>query len=208
MLAVNKFRIFDVLSRAQAMYDGMNEDKTTYAMPNPPLPTFLQQIQDLSTSHQAVKTRVVGARGKRDADRDVLFASMKSELVYVETIANLTPGRAVQVIENAGLLVIGATQHTKGLLTLRNGKISGTVECEAHVALLIGVGAKHPTGARFFNWQYTLDGSKTFISLPSTPHGKTTITNLTPLATVGVRVSMTDVDGTGDWSQVVSIVVR
>jgi hypothetical protein len=208
MLAINTFKIPEVLARALAMYDGMNQDKTTYASPNPTLPIFQQQIQNLSTSHQSVKTRVVGARATRDADRDVLVESMQSERLYVESVANATPGRAIQIIEKAGLLVAGAPKHTKGILTLRTGNPSGTVACEAYVALLLGVGAKHPAGARFFNWQYTLDGSRTFITLPSTPHGKTVLANLTPLTTVGVRVSLTNVDGTTDWSQVVSIVVR
>ena len=55
----------------------------------------------------------------------------------------------------------------------------------------------------------TLDGEKTFVGLPSTPVGKATLSGLTPLATVGVQVSVTvNEQPQGPWSQTVSILVR
>ena len=60
----------------------------------------------------------------------------------------------------------------------------------------------------FFNWEYTTDG-KSFIRMPSTPEGRTTLEGLTPLTTVGFRVCVTKAKGVMDpWSQVVSFLVR
>jgi hypothetical protein len=61
----------------------------------------------------------------------------------------------------------------------------------------------------FFNWQMTSDGGKTFTNLPSTPKAQTSVANLTPLATYGFRVSVTNSDGAaGEWSQIVSFLVH
>ena len=60
----------------------------------------------------------------------------------------------------------------------------------------------------FFNWQYTADGGKTFVTLPSTPRARTTVSGLTALSTYGFRVSVTNSDGVaGEWSQIVSFLV-
>jgi hypothetical protein len=56
---------------------------------------------------------------------------------------------------------------------------------------------------RYFNWQYTFDGGKSFVPMPSTTRSKSLLQGLTPLTTVGVRVSMTNSEGPGEWSQVV-----
>ncbi len=62
---------------------------------------------------------------------------------------------------------------------------------------------------RFFNWQSTGDGGKTFVTLPSTPKSKTTVANLPPLTTYGFRVCVTNSDGVmGEWSQIVSFLVH
>jgi hypothetical protein len=97
--------------------------------------------------------------------------------------------------------------RAKALLTLRNGKQWGSVTCDANVGLLVGAEALHPTESRYFNWQYTLDCAKTLVTLPPTTRGKTLIQGLPPLATVGVRVSLTNSEGPGPWSQWVTILV-
>jgi hypothetical protein len=208
LLDIDTKKIPEVQTRAQSMYDGLFGDKVTYATPNPALPAFLLLIQNLGGSQQRVKTRVVGAVASRDTDRDLLVTGMESQRMYVQILADNDPTHAVALIQNAGLVVATVPVHTKALLTLRLGTQSGTITCDANVGLLVGTGAKKPTQSRFFNWGYTLDGSKTFVSAPSTPTGKTTIAGLPPLTTVGVRVSLTNADGTGAWSDVVTILVR
>ena len=78
-------------------------------------------------------------------------------------------------------------------------------DLEANLGVLLGsdLGRKH-----FLNWEYTTDG-KTFLSLPSTPEVKTTVTGLTPLTTVGFRVAVSKPKGiVGPWSQVVDFLIR
>jgi hypothetical protein len=157
-----------------------------------------------------VQHRTVGAAATRNAQCALLYTGMESERIFVQGLVDAAPPeRGVLLVQNAGLLVAKQAGHPKAPLTLRNGALSGTVVCDANVGLLVAAaGPLKPHQQRFFNWEYTLDGGKTFQTAPSTPKGKTTISGLTPLTTVGVRVSMTNGVGQGDWSQVVTILVR
>jgi hypothetical protein len=203
-----KRQIAGVLMRATAMYNGMDGDKATYASPNPPLPTFLGLIQGTSTAHQAVTQRTIGAAATRDATRDLLWTAMEAERIYIQSVADANPSRSISILQNGGLIVIGVNSLAKGLLTLRNGAASGTVECFANVGLLLSALATKRSQHRFFNWRYTLDGGKSYAGLPSTTHPKTTITGLAPQAVVGVQVNLNIATGPGEWSPMVAIVVH
>jgi len=208
IFGVGKYDIVGLLARAQAMHDGMAGNPTDYTSPNPPLPAFLTLIQNLGTAHQAVLNRAVGAAANRDVQRDLLYTGMESEKTVVQGLADANRARAVQLILDAGLLVAKPTSHVKALLTLRLGTPVGALICEANVKLLVAMLNK-PNQGRFFNWQSTLDGGKTFQDAPSTPVGKTILHGFAPLTTVGVRVSMTSAkEGTTPWSDVVTILVR
>jgi hypothetical protein len=208
VIGADKEKVGEVMPRAHAMYNGLNGDKATYSNPNPSLPNFLILIQSAAAAQELVPTRAIGAAASRDVEVDLLWTGMQSELVYVNGLARLSPLRAVAIIQNAGLVVAELNPHPKALLSLSLGNESGSVDCDANVGLLVGAGAKKPNQSRFFNWSYTVDGSKTFVTALSTPIAKTTIKNLTPLTIVGVRVSMTNSEGTGPWSDVVTIVVH
>jgi hypothetical protein len=204
---INIQKIVEVLSRAQAMHDGMAADPATYDSPTLALPAFLGLIQNLAVAQQAVRTRAIGARENRDVHRGLLLTGMDLERTFIQSLADAQPSRAAALITNGGLVVAASPVFHKALLTLRNAKPSGGVTCDAHVGLLIGAGAKHPTEKRYFGWQYTVDGGKTFTTMVPTPTGKTAIHGLAPLTTVGVRVNLTNSEGPGDWSQTVTILV-
>ena len=81
---------------------------------------------------------------------------------------------------------------------------SGTVLIEATTLLLDST-----TRRKMYNWEFTTDGGATYSPMPSTPIAKTSISGLTPLTTVGFRVSVTvGKQPRGEWSQMVSILVR
>jgi hypothetical protein len=201
-------KILSMLTRAQGMHDGMAADTATYSAPNPTLSVFQGLITNLDTAQQATTLRTKGAAAARNVHRGLLLTAMESERMYIQTLADANPSRAVVLIENAGLVVARPAVHEKALLTLRQGKQSGTVICEANVHLLKSALTLRPTQYVFFNWSYTVDGGKSFINLPPTTTGRTTITNLTPLTTVGVRVNLNALDGPGEWSQVVYLLVH
>lgn len=204
----DKYAINAVVTRAQAMHDGMNADKATYASPNPALAAFLALIQSTRTAQQAVIQRTIGAAAKRDVQRDLLWTAMDTERTYIQSLADANLARSVAILQNGGLVVVPVVTRAKGLLTLEHGVASGTVECFANVGLLLGDLATRRSQNRFFNWRYTLDGGQTFLPLPSTTHPRTTITGLKPQALVGVEVNLNVAAGPGKWSPTVAITVH
>jgi hypothetical protein len=208
VFGVDLSKVPAVVGRAEAMESGMGSDPATYLNPNPPLPAFKALITNVTSAQTAVRTRVVGAAATRDVALRLLIGGMESERLVVQGLADAAPSRAVQIIQNGGLVVAASTVHTKLLLVLRNGAESGTVSCDANVGMLIGPDAKHPRAARFFGWQYTVDGGKTFVTAPTTATGKTLLTGLLPLTIVGVRVNITILGVTSPWTDVATIAVR
>jgi hypothetical protein len=208
VFGVTMNKVAAVVGRAEAMDGGMGSDPSTYANPNPALPAFQTLITNVTSAQTAVRTRVVGAAATRDVLLQLLIGGMETERQYIQGLADANQSRAVQIIQNAGLVVAAASAYTKLLLVLRNGAQAGSVACDANVGMLIGAGAKHPYAARFYGWQYTVDGAKTFVTAPTTANGKTLLTGLTPLTVVGVRVNITLLGVTGEWSDVATITVR
>jgi predicted phage tail protein len=60
-----------------------------------------------------------------------------------------------------------------------------------------------------YEWQYSTDGGKTWVTAPSTIQGKTTIAGLPSGTTVQFRyLAVTPKGGQGDWSAAVSLLVK
>lgn len=201
-------RVAPVVARAEAMHAGMAADPGTYANPPLALPDFKILITDVQAAQVAVRTRVIGAAATRDVHLRALIGGMETERVFIQALADTTPSHAIQLIQNAGLVVAASTASTKLLLVLRNGPQPGSVACDANVGLLVGAEAKHPYAARFYGWQYTVDGGDTFLPSATTATGKALLTGLTPLTVVGVRVNITLGGVTSEWTDVATILVR
>jgi hypothetical protein len=199
VFGVNQYKISDVILRSTSMSSGFGAHQADYPSLPVALPAFQGLITNVVTAQQAVTNRGVGATAVRNEQRAILWTGMELQRTYVQSLADATPSRAVSLILNAGLLVAGITSRSKPLLKLALGKQPGTVLCDANVGLLIGVGTPKPNQGRYVNWEFTVDG-KTFLPAPSTPNGKTVITNLPPLTLVGVRVSLTNMSGQAAWS--------
>jgi len=71
----------------------------------------------------------------------------------------------------------------------------------------VHVVAKATKGAKLNDWQYSVDGGKTWVSIPSTTKAKTTISGLTPGVEVTYRQRVQTKAGAQDWSQPISALV-
>jgi hypothetical protein len=201
-LGLDSKRPLVFLSQCNAIYTGLEENKTLFVTPNPALAVMLQQIQDATAAQQLVG-KVKGAGATRDAKFGVLRTSMESQRMMVQGLCDQSPDQAAALIAAAAMKGVAVGTRHKELLALKNGLPSGTVLLDANARLLDST-SRHKT----YNWESTVDG-KTFSPMPSTPNPKTSIVNLTPLTTVGFRVSVTvSKQPQGAWSQVVSILVR
>ncbi len=208
VLGVSRLQILPLLERTQTMHDKMAADPVTYAAPNPPLSTFLTLNQNVRQAQLVVPSRAIGAAAARDAQRDLLFTAAETERMYVQTLVDAAPGRAVTLIENAGLVVARLPVRQKPLLSLANGPQPGTVLCDANVGLLLATAGFTGRRLRCIHWAFSIDGGKSFVSAPSTPNGRTTLVGLPSVTIVGVKVSVSNSKGPGPWSQVVTILVH
>jgi hypothetical protein len=59
-----------------------------------------------------------------------------------------------------------------------------------------------------YEWQYSTDAGKTWVSAPSTLQAKTVVAGLTPGVTVLFRYRAVTKSGEGDWSQPQSLIVK
>jgi hypothetical protein len=206
VLKVNKKQCAAVCAKADDMCNGIDGHPALFANPNPTTSTIKNQVGVVNGAEVLARTRAKGTAKARNVQLGILVGMLEAELTTVQGIADKasTPEEAASIIEAARLSVARVGQHTKPVLATKQGATSGSVDLEANAKLLTG-GSKKKS---LFNWQYTSDG-KLFVSLPSTPKAKTSVPNLTPLATYGFRVSVTNSAGiAGEWSQVVSFLVR
>jgi len=190
-------KVANLLVFAQAIHDAMAANTSTLPSPSPALTVLQSSIDTLAAKQTVVQTRVKGAVGDRDAAQKALMVILGSERGYVESVCNGSPTTAAQIAEDAGMSLRKTGAHTKPPLAVKAGATSGVVE----------VSAKATKGAGANNWQYSLDGGKTWIDLPSTTKAKTTISNLVPGTTVQVRQQAITKSGEGDWSVPVPHVV-
>jgi hypothetical protein len=204
-LLLNRKKVSTVLAVANRMYSAMLANMKLFPAATPPLPTFLSQIQDVEAAQLATGTRTRGTAAIRNAKLAILFTTMESLRMYVQTLCDANPEQAEVIITAAGMAIARVPSFHKPALAAKLGTQSGSVILEANATLLVG---KNVSKKATFNWEYSAGGGKTWIAAPSTPLTTTTIVGLTPLTTYEFRVCATVSKSTGEWSQAVSLLVR
>ncbi len=206
ILKIKKNNTVSVVGRANVMCDSIDENATVFPSPSVPTATVRNQIAVVNKCESQVRTRAVGTASARNVQRNLLVGMLETDLTYIQGCADkaTTYDQGVAVLQAGGVVVAGVAQRQKQVIEIKQGPTSGSVALDANVAMLTA-GLK---GKFSFNWQSTLDG-KSFSTLPSTPNHLTTVGNLTPLTSVGFRVSVTDAKGVmGEWSQTMYFLVR
>jgi hypothetical protein len=113
-------------------------------------------------------------------------------------VADAAGETAPSVIASAGMGVKKPVLRNKAALAAKAGPTSGTV----HLV------AKSVTRRASYEWQWSADGGKTWNLAPSTLQAKTTILGLPVATSVEFRFRSVTKAGEGDWSQVVTFVVK
>lgn len=203
VLKLKKNNVPVLLAQAKAIHAAMSANQAIFTAPNPPLATLLTQIEALDAAEQATHTKAKGTAAVRNTKRNVLISSLELERAYVQSLADASPEEAVAIIEAASMKVAASPRHAKEVLGAKLGQPPGTVILDANAGLL-GRGTKQVC----FNWLFSTDGGKTWISAPSTPLPHTSITGLPLLTVCSFRVNISDADGPTAWSQAVSILVH
>jgi hypothetical protein len=190
-------KVSDFIVRAQSIHDTMAANTGTLPSPSPALTTLASHISDLASKEAAAQARTAGAVADRDAARKVVADDLNSERAYVEQLVNADPTNGAIIAQDAGMTLRKVPSRNKPDLAANKGAVSGSVHAVAKATI----------GARANEWQYSLDGGKTWIDLPPTTKASTTIQGLTPGTTVSIRQRPLTKAGLTDWGQPVSTLV-
>jgi hypothetical protein len=171
--------------------------KSWFPSPVPPLTVVDAATDALDAAQTATLLGGIDTVAVRDEKRRDLVSLLEQLRAYVQSIADANPEQAMSIIESAGMFV-----KKKGFPPLRKwsakpGPVSGSV-------ILFAPKAGNRAS---YEWAYSLDGMKTWISLPITVKATTTVEGLPPGATVYFRYRATTKDGTTDWSDPISLIV-
>jgi len=182
---------------ARSIVSAMTTNQTSFPSPSPSLATVTADIAALEAADAVVLSRTKGAR----QERDVKLAIVQKELIrlkaYAQEIADQNPTDAEAIIETAGMSVKKPSIRDRALFEVVDGPVSGSVR------LIV----KSAGDRAAYEWQMSTDGTTwTFVRL--TLQASTLVSGLTPGRTYSFRMRVQTKDGLGDWSQVVSILVR
>ena len=170
----------------------------SFPEPSPALSVITTSIDQLQAAETAARARTKGAAAVRNVKRTALLTLLRQLRGYLQTVADSDPETAVSVIESAGVAVRKTATRQARAFAAKPGTVSGTAK----------VVAKPAARRASYEWQYSTDGGKTWVTAPSTLQAKTSITGLVPGATVQFKYRPVTKTGEGDWSQPVSLMVH
>jgi hypothetical protein len=164
--------------------------------PVPPLSQIQSNISALVISQAAAASRGSGLAARRDIDMIAVKKDMLALRMYIQSVADLSPDKAAQLIESAGFSVKKPSPRIKSDLSVKAGNDSGTVK-------LTGRGA----GSRAAHeWQMSTDRIN-WKDLPVTVAAKTSVNGLTYGTTTFFRHRSVTAAGPNAWTDPVGILV-
>jgi hypothetical protein len=190
-------KVADLISYATGIVHGVTNNPA-FPTPQPTLAALSAAVSDLQTAETVALTRAKGSAAARNDKRAVLVSLLQQLRGYVQMVADATPENGATIIQGAGLAVRKIPTHAARTFTAKQGAVSGT----AHVYAV--------TAARraLYEWQYSTDGGKTWLSAPATLQAKTTFTGLAAGSTAMFRYKAVTKTGEGDWSQPAALLVK
>jgi hypothetical protein len=171
---------------------------TAFATPEPTLAAVTAALTDLETAETAALARTKGAVATRNVKRAALVTLLEQVKAYVQKVADANPQQGAAVIEGSAMAVRKTPVRPKRVFGAAAGALSGSVK-------LVTDSAGHRVS---YEWQYSTDGGKTWQAASTTLQAKTTVTGLTPGATVSFRYRPVTKVGEQNWSQPTSIIVH
>jgi predicted phage tail protein len=185
-----------LISYAQGIVTRMTGNPS-FPSPVPTLAAVTAALADLQTAETAALARTKGAVTARNEKRTVLVAALQQLRAHVQAIADADPTQASSIIESAGVAVRKTPTHTARAFAAKPGPVSGVAKVTAAAA----------SRRASYEWQYSADGGKTWVTAPATLQARTTIAGLTAGSTVQFRYRAVTKTGEGDWSQPASLMV-
>ena len=168
-----------------------------FPSPTPTLAVFSADIAAFDQAETAVESKAPGAVVQRNEKKAKVLQDLRLIRGYVQGVVETLTSDTLSAVESTGLRVKKHTLAHKQALACKDGATTGFVEIVAKA-----VGAV----ATYF-WQYSLDG-KTWTSAPETMKATTSIGGLTSGQSYSFRLRTLPRAGAGDYSQVVTHIVK
>jgi hypothetical protein len=166
--------------------------------------TFKDQVATMTSWHAQARDRVPGAAAQRDEALTIVATSMELLRAFCEQLCNASPEQAATLAQGMAMYVFARAPRAKGPLRVKQGTQPGTVVLYASASLLAT-----GKGGRYFSWQSSIDGGKSWVSAPSTPKASTNLTGLPVLTEVLFRACVTqNKTGQGPWTAPVPFLVH
>jgi hypothetical protein len=169
-------------------------DNPDFTTPSPTLASVTTHIKDLEDADSVAQTGVRGSIGRRDEKQAIVLKDLHSLQSYVQGIADNNPDRAKSIITGAGMSVKQEASKVKSDFSAKRLS-SGVVQLTA----------KAVASRAAYQWQSSTD-EKTWTTIRTTLQCSTIVDGLTPGETYYFRFCSTTSEGTGDWSQIISII--
>ena len=168
-----------------------------FPSPNPPLATLIASLTALDGAETATKTRAQGTVETRNAARTQLLSDLHAVKAYVQQVADANPEQADGIIASAGMTVRRTGARAKPTFAVRQGTTSGSVKISARA---VAVRAS-------YEWEWSVDGGKTWTLAPPTLQARTAIGGLPVGTNVQFRYRSVTKTGAADWRQATSLLV-
>jgi hypothetical protein len=169
-----------------------------FPAPVPALSALSAALSELQAAETLALTKAKGAVAARDDKRAVVISLIQQLRGYVQAVADATPENGATIIQSGGFAVRKVAVRATRVFDAKPGLVSGSAKLTA------AVGARRAS----YDWEYSLDAGKTWVSAPSTLQAKTTITGLPVGTSVLFRYRSLTKTGEGDWSQGLALLVK
>ena len=191
-------KIADVILYGNNIAQKMTSNPS-FPTPTPTVAAIIAAVNDLHSAETTALSRAKGAATVRNDKRTVLVSLLQQLRGYVQGVADATPENGAAIIQSAGLGVRKIPSRGKREFEAQEGPLTGS-------AIVTAVSAGPRSS---YEWQFSVDGGKTWVLAPATIQGKTTISGLPSGTTVQFRyLAVTPKGGQGDWSPATSLLVK
>ena len=186
-----------IITYAQHIVTAMTGNPA-FPTPTPTLASVTGNIVALQTAEAAALSRIKGAVTARNDKKAALVAQLQLLKGYVQSVGDADPDSSAAAIQGAGMAVKKTPVHKPRVFNAVQGPVSGSVK------IITASGGRRVA----YDWEYSTDGGKTWVTTPVTLQAKSTILGLSPTATVLFRYRPVTKTGEGDWSQSVSLIIK
>jgi len=186
-----------LIKYGRAMVTAMTNN-ANFTNPEPALASVSAALDELQVAETATQARTRGAAATRNDKRATLVQLLEQVKGYIQKTADANMENGAAIIQSAGVSVKKPAARAPRTFEAKPGPVSGSVKLVA----------KSAARRASYEWQYSTDGGKTWLSAPVTLQAKTIVQGLIPGGTVTFRYRGVTKAGEGDWSQLVTAIVK